>query len=176
MTLPRIDLGGGASLRAWRAGDAPALAEHAGDVEVWRWMSEGFPHPYTLQAAQHWVGAGHVDFGGDNFAIALDDLAIGGCGVRVLDGPLRCNAEIGWWVGRPFWGRGIVSRAASALIERAFAQAEVMRVFAPIHAGNRRSMRVAQKNGMVLEGVQRHAALKAGRTVDLWVYTRYRAS
>lgn len=173
--LPTIDLGlPGWTLRAWRAADAAALALHANNVEVWRWMSDSFPHPYTLAIAEHWVGRGHVDFGGNNWAIACADEAVGGCGMQPQAGPLRCNAEVGWWLAEPYWGRGVATRVAAALADRAFEDPDITRLFAPIHAGNQRSMRVAEKSGFVLEGVQRLGAIKAGRVIDRWVFARYR--
>lgn len=173
--LPRIALGlPGWTLRAWRRGDAQALARHAGNAEVWRWMSDAFPHPYTLEIAEHWVARGHIDFGGDNWAIACGDEAVGGCGVVPQQGALRCNAEVGWWLAEPHWGHGVATRVARALAERAFADPDITRVFAPIHAGNQRSMRVAEKSGFVLEGVQRQGAVKAGQVIDRWVFARYR--
>ncbi len=137
-------------------------------------MSDGFPHPYTLALAESWVERGHVDFGGDHWAICCDDVAVGGCGIHPQDGPLRCNAEVGWWLAQPHWGRGVVTRVAATLVELAFANPGITRVFAPIHAGNRRSMRVAEKNGFVLEGVQRQGAVKDGQVIDRWIYARYR--
>lgn len=173
--LPTLGLGlPGWALRAWRGGDADSLARHADNFEVWRWMSDGFPQPYTRAIAEHWVARGHIEFGGDNWAIALGDEAVGGCGIHPQDGPLRCNAEVGWWLAQAHWGRGIATRVAGALVARAFANPEITRVFAPIHAGNARSMRVAEKNGFVLEGVQRQGAVKAGRVIDRWVFARYR--
>jgi RimJ/RimL family protein N-acetyltransferase len=136
--LPTLALGvPGWSLRAWRASDAPALARHANNVNVWRWMSDAFPHPYTMAIAEHWVTRGHIDFGGDNWAIAFDDEAVGGCGIKQDAGPFRCNAEVGWWLAEEHWGRGIVTRVAALLVERAFANPDITRVIAPIHAGAR---------------------------------------
>jgi ribosomal-protein-alanine N-acetyltransferase len=173
--LPTIALGvEGWCLRAWRESDAPSLSKHADNVNVWRWMSDSFPHPYTLAVAEHWVHRGHIDFGGDNWAIALSGEAVGGCGVIPQDGPLRCNAEVGWWLAEEHWGQGIVTHVAQALVTRAFENPQITRVFAPIHAGNRRSMRVAEKNGFVLEGVERQGAVKDGRIIDRHVYARYR--
>lgn len=160
----------GWSLRAWRASDAEALAAHANNPEVWRWMSDAFPHPYTIELARHWVTRGHVEFGGDNWAIAHDDQAVGGCGIRPLDGALRCSAEVGWWLAEPHWGQGIATLVARALVARAFEDPQITRVFAPIHAGNARSMRVAEKAGFAPEGVQRRSALKAGRVIDRHLY------
>lgn len=169
--LPTIDLGvAGWCLRAWHEHDAPALAKHATNPNVWRWMSDGFPHPYTLEIAEHWVGRGHVEFGGDHWAIAFNDEAVGGCGVVPQGGPLRCNAEIGWWLAEEHWGRGITTRVAKALVAKAFERSEITRVIAPIHAGNVRSMRVAEKAGLTLEAVQRKSAFKAGEIIDRHLY------
>lgn len=174
--MPTIELGlPGWCLRAWRAEDAPSLAKHANNPNVWRWMSDNFPHPYTLEIAEHWVTRGHIDFGGENWAIAVEDEAVGGCGIHQEDGQFRCNAEVGWWLAEEHWGQGIVTRVAAALVERAFADPTITRVYAPVHAGNHRSARVAEKNGFVLEGVQPQSAIKDCRVIDRWVYGKYRA-
>ncbi len=173
--VPSLDLGvPGWTLRAWRDSDAPALAHHANNVNVWRWMSDSFPHPYTLEMAEHWVTRGHIEFGGDNWAVAYNDEAVGGAGIQQQHGHLRCNAEAGWWLAELHWGRGIVTRVAAALAQRAFDNPQITRVFAPIHAGNQRSMRVAEKSGFVLEGVQPKSAIKDGKIIDRWIWTKYR--
>jgi [ribosomal protein S5]-alanine N-acetyltransferase len=172
---PTIALGpDGWVLRAWRRDDAASLARHADNVNVWRWMSDSFPHPYTLQIAEHWCTRGHVEFGGDNWAIALNDEAVGGCGIQQGQAQFVCSAEVGWWLAQEHWGRGIASRVARALVTRGFETARITRLFAPIHAGNTRSMRVAEKAGFVLEGIQRKSAIKAGRPIDRHLYALVR--
>ncbi len=175
MSLPTIDLGiDGWTLRSWRESDAAALAAHANNPKVWRNMSDRFPHPYTLAIAEHWVRQGHIEFGGDHWAIALDDQAVGGCGIVQGTGQFRCNAEIGYWLAEAYWGRGVVTRVARALADRALANPEITRVVAPIHAHNAASMRVAEKAGLVREALQPQSAIKAGRVIDCVVYARYR--
>jgi [ribosomal protein S5]-alanine N-acetyltransferase len=175
MPLPTLPLGiDGWCLRAWRAADAESLARYANNERVWRNMSEAFPHPYSLALAQHWVDRGHIDFGGDNWAIAFDDEAVGGCGLHQGAGGDRCNAEIGYWLGEPFWGRGVVTQVARVLTEQAFARPEVTRVFAPVHADNPASMRVLQKNGFYREAELRRSALKAGHVIDRVQWARLR--
>jgi len=175
VSLPILDIGlAGWTLRAWRESDAPALSKHADNPKVWRNMSDRFPQPYTLAIAEHWVSRGHIDFGGDNWAIAFEDGAVGGCGIVQETGPFLCNAEIGYWLAEPYWGRGVVTAVARTLAERAFANPEITRVFAPIHAYNAASMRVAEKAGLVRESVQPQSAIKAGRVIDRVVYARYR--
>ena len=173
--LPTLAVGIDAwTLRAWRMSDAAALAEHADNPNVWRHMSDRFPHPYTLAIAEYWVTRGQIDFSGDNWAIAFEDRAVGGCGLHQEAGQFRCNAEIGYWLAEPYWGRGIVTRVARVLTDRAFANPDITRVFAPIHAGNTASMRVVEKCSFVREGVQRQSAIKAGRVIDRVLYASYR--
>jgi ribosomal-protein-alanine N-acetyltransferase len=175
MSLPTLALGiDGWSLRAWRVSDAESLARYANNERVWRNMSEAFPHPYTLELAREWVARGHVDFGGDNWAIAFGDEAVGGCGLHQGAGGARCNAEIGYWLGEPFWGRGVVTQVVRVLTEQAFARPEVTRVFAPVHAGNAGSMRVLEKNGFFREAELRKSAVKAGRVIDRVQWARLR--
>ena len=175
MTLPTLDLGlPGWALRAWREADADALARHANNPAVWRNMSDGFPHPYTREIAQHWVRQGHVDFGGDNWAITFEDQAVGGCGIHPESGAFRCNAEIGYWLAQAHWGRGVGTRVARTLTERAFANPEITRVFAPVHAYNPASVRVLEHCGFVREGLLRASAVKAGTVIDRVLMARHR--
>lgn len=169
-----IDLGlPGWTLRRWRSDDAPALQAVADDERIGQWMSDRWPMPYTLADAQWWVGPGHVE-SGSNWAICLADVPQGGCGLAQQSGFQRCNAEVGWWLSPAHWGQGIATRGARFCVEQAFANAEVTRVFAPIHDGNIRSMRVAEKAGLKLESVQPMSALKQGRVITRHVHAAYR--
>lgn len=178
MSFPAVPLAvpgrAGFALRAWQPGDAQALAEVAGDERVWCWMSDNFPWPYTLDVARHWCERGHVEFGGRNCAISLDDAAVGGAGYRQDSGFQRCNAEIGYFLSPALWGQGVGTAVVAALAQLAWALPEVTRVFAPVHAGNLKSMRVLEKNGFVNEGTQRLSAFKAGRVIDRVLWASYR--
>jgi RimJ/RimL family protein N-acetyltransferase len=103
--LPTLPLATpGLVLRAWQAADAPHLARHANDEAVWRNMSEDFPYSYTLAIAQHWVEHGYIDFGGGNWAIAVDGVAVGGCGIHagtVIDRVLMARHRPGLVGGVP---------------------------------------------------------------------------
>ena len=175
MSLPTLDLQRpGWVLRAWRDSDAPALAEHANNPAVWRNMADAFPHPYTLDIARHWVSDGHVSFGGDNWAIAFEDQAVGGCGINPGVGALRCNAEIGYWLAQAHWGHGIATQVAQVLTDRAFADPQITRVFAGVHVYNPASVRVLQHCGFEQEALQRLSAIKAGKVIDRILMARYR--
>jgi ribosomal-protein-alanine N-acetyltransferase len=176
VTSPTLSLGlNGWCLRAWRESDAPSLAQHADDVAVWRNMSDHFPHPYTLEVAQHWIAQGQIDFGGEHWAIALDDVAVGGCGLHPGSGRFACEVEVGYWLGKAYWGRGVATEIVRVLTERAFAMPGVVRVFAGVHADNPASMRVLERNGFAREGLLRKNTPNAGRAIDSVIYAKIAA-
>ena len=163
----------GWSMRAWREDDVAALARAANDERILQWMSDTWPSPYTEDDARWWIGTGQHT-GGMAWALCRDDVPWGGAGVHPQTGFQRCNVELGWWLHPDHWGQGVVPAAAVHLVEQAFALPEVTRVFAPIHAGNDRSVRVAEKVGMRLEAVQPRRAFKRGKVIDRVVYAAYR--
>ena len=163
----------GWSMRRWREGDEAALQRAADDERIARWMSDTWPSPYTLSDAQWWVREGAATHG-SNWALCLHDVAQGGLGAHPQRGFLRCNVEVGWWLSPAHWGRGVVPLAGQELLRLALADLEVTRVFAPVHAHNEPSMRVARKLGMTLEAVQPKSAYKRGTVIDRHIYALYR--
>ena len=95
-------------LRPLTAADAPEITRLAGDWDIAR-MTALIPHPYTLADAQSFIAA--VD-DANTFAIERDGALVGCCGARPVSG----TYEIGYWVGKPYWGRGMATQAARALI------------------------------------------------------------
>ncbi|RQO61894.1 GNAT family N-acetyltransferase [Paucibacter sp. KBW04] len=164
-------------LRELRLDDAPALQRHADDEAVWRNLFEGFPHPYTLADAEAWCGGGWR-MGGFVWAIESADTPgelIGCIGVRPESGWLRCNAEVGYWIGQAFWRRGICSEALRLVSDWAWReQPELSRLYAPIFAWNQGSQAVARRAGYMLEARLPQSAFKAGRLIDRVVWAAYR--
>ena len=139
-------------LRALTPADATAMARHADDPAVAHNLFEGFPQPYTLAVAQVWCADQHrLPAHGHVWAVDVDGEAIGCASVRPDSGWLACNAEVGYWIGQAFWGRGIAADALGLASAWAWGQLPaVQRLFAPIHARNPASQRVAAKAGYVL--------------------------
>ncbi len=161
-------------LRELHLGDAPALAAHADNVAVWRHMFDGFPHPYTLADAEAWCGGGWRA-AGFVWGIVHEEQLIGCVGVRPEEGWLRCNAEVGYWIGQDFWRRGICSEALRMVTDWAWAeQAELNRLYASIFAWNQGSQAVARSAGYTLEAQQLQSAFKAGHLIDRVVWAAYR--
>jgi RimJ/RimL family protein N-acetyltransferase len=170
----RIDVGGGVRLRPWRAGDLEALLRHADDAEVSRGTSDRFPHPYTRGDGEAFLAGRVVDFSDPVFAIEVDGQARGGIGARRLAGERAIGAELGYWLGRDCWGRGLMTRVVAAYAPWVMDVLEILRLQAVVLDFNQASARVLEKNGFVEEGVLRRAVRKRGEVHDLRLFARIR--
>ena len=92
-------------IRNWCQDDTTSLVENANDKEVWSKLRDVFPHPYTMSDAVDWVKIANQTKPVTNFAIAVDGKAVGGIGLTLQGDILhRKSAEIGYWLGRHYWG------------------------------------------------------------------------
>jgi RimJ/RimL family protein N-acetyltransferase len=156
-------------LRPFTPADAPAVQRLASD----RAIAEStllIPHPYPEGAAAEWI-AGHDDQSNNHiFAITLRDVdeAMGAIGLHVDRNHGR--AEIGYWLGVPYWNRGYATEAARAVVNYVFNDLNLHRVFAFHFTRNPASGRVLQKIGMQHEGTMRQHVMKWGEPVDVDYY------
>ena len=165
---------GDCKLRAWRPGDEAALVKYANNRNIWINLRDRFPHPYAMDDAIAWVQSVKDQRPVTNFAIATatdnDDEAIGSIGLTLQEDVHRRSGEIGYWLAEPFWGRGITTRAVRALTEYAFANFDLVRLYANVFEWNPASGRVLEKAGFTLEGRLRKNITKDGNTIDQFVY------
>jgi [ribosomal protein S5]-alanine N-acetyltransferase len=158
------------TLRAWRPADAPSLARHANNPNVARQLRDRFPHPYTLADARHFIqgvaGARPTTL----FAMVVDGNAVGGIGFFPGADVERFSAEVGYWLGEPYWGRGITSEALKLISTYAFEVCNMLRLFALPFADNRQSARVLEKAGYTREAVLRASSVKHGEIRDQAMY------
>jgi len=165
------------TIRSLRATDAASLTKHVGTYSVARNMS-AIPHPYSLQDADEWIAKAASRTPQTHFAIVVDGEAVGGIGVEVGDrGRLAVSehfAEIGYWLGESFWGRGIMTEAVVALTEWAFTDLGLVRLHAAVYARNPTSARVLEKAGYEFEGRQRARYFKDGEFIDGLMFAKVR--
>ena len=107
---------------------------------------------------------------GLNFAIAVNDKVAGGIGLLPGTDVNRVQAEIGYWLGEEYWGRGIATEAVRGLTRHGFDTLELNRLFATPFAGNAASCRVLEKAGYRYEGRMIGCAIKEGRILDQFLY------
>jgi RimJ/RimL family protein N-acetyltransferase len=165
------------SIRPWQPGDEQALCEIADNRRIWRNLANAFPHPYERAHADYWVEVANANpDAACHFAVLLGDEITGGVGFERLR-DLRCRtAEIGYWIGEPFWGRGIATTALLAATAYAFDHYDFTRAQASVLDWNPASCRVLEKAGYTLEGRLRASAFKDGEVCDQLIYARLRGS
>jgi RimJ/RimL family protein N-acetyltransferase len=157
-------------LRPWQTGDEDGLVRHANDRGVWINLRDRFPYPYTHADAEAWIRIATGRTPPTDFAITVDGQPVGGVGLMLQEDIQRCGAEIGYWLGRDFWGRGLATAAVRAVTDHAFRGHGLVRVYATVFAENAASVRVLEKVGYRLEGRLRRAAIKDGVVHDTLMY------
>ena len=162
------------TLRPWRVGDEASSVRYANNRNVSRNMRDRFPYPYTAADADAWIARVRGDDPARNFAIVVDGAAVGGTGLELGEDVFRRSAEIGYWLGEPFWGRGIATEVLKAMTEYAFATFAICRLTAGVFAWNPASARVLEKAGYTLESRARLAVTKDGQTIDRLEYVLLR--
>jgi RimJ/RimL family protein N-acetyltransferase len=164
----------GGRIRSWRPGDEPSLARHANNRNIWLNVRDRFPHPYTLADAEAWVAKAPVADPETQFAIQVDGEAAGGMGVFLQEDIERYSAEIGYWLGEAYWGRGIATAAVRRFTEYAFEAYGLCRIYANVFVWNPASCRVLERAGYQLEGRLRQSGVKDGKVVDGLLYAMVR--
>jgi [ribosomal protein S5]-alanine N-acetyltransferase len=156
-------------LRDWNFEDIPALVKYANNYNIWLNVRDLFPHPYKESDARDWIEKA-ITAPVTNFAIATDMEAIGGIGFTPQTDVYRRSAEIGYWLGQPYWDQGIATRALCALAEYAFANFDLVRLYATVFEWNQASARVLEKSGFKLEARLINSVTKKERTIDSFLY------
>jgi [ribosomal protein S5]-alanine N-acetyltransferase len=146
-------------LRGWEDADRDSLVAQANNRNVWRNLRDRFPHPYTGNDAEAWLALARAQPDWLNWAIVVEGAAVGGIGLEPLTDVHAGTTHIGYWLGEPFWGRGIMTAAVQA-------------IETPVFAWNPASMRVLEKCGFVREGVMSKSVLKDGELIDSVLYAR----
>ena len=161
------------TVRPWRDGDAAAMARHANNVNVAKHLRDRFPHPYTIEDAHAFIRHMRTpDARNTNFAIEVAGGAAGAIGVTLGTDIERFSAEIGYWIGEDFWGRGVATEALGMTTDSMFDRLNLLRLFALPFAENAASIRVLEKSGYVRDGVLRRSAVKNGEPRDQVLFSR----
>ena len=162
--------GDGFVIRKWTQEDAEELTKIANNPKIAKNMFDGFPSPYTIEDAKTWIKLnqsqdqqGHV--------ILINNKIAGGIGYGLKDKGREHVAEIGYWLGEEYWGRGIGTQIVKAMTEYLFKNTKTVRIEAKVYTWNPAYAKVLEKNGYHLEGTLRKNSIKAGELVDEWLYS-----
>ncbi len=146
LTTPRLNL------RPPQLSDAPAMAQLMNEPEILHMTASLAPKVFTLskefwilrQLSQRQRGLGFayvITFRDNNDVMGIMDLFTNSTGAK----------EIGYWIGKPYWGKGYITEAAKALIAETFAQLPIDYIEAGVFSDNPASCRVLQKLGFFID-------------------------
>ena len=157
-------------VRDWARSDKEPLLRLANNPDISRNLTHAFPHPYTEIDAERWFSLLEGMPERTHWAIEVQHQAAGGIGMRLGEGVFAKSAELGYWLGEPYWGRGITTDAVAATARYAMSRFALVRLESPVFEWNAASMRVLEKCGFIREGVLRSSAFKDGRLIDRVLY------
>jgi [ribosomal protein S5]-alanine N-acetyltransferase len=160
-------------LRSFKNGDEASIVKYANNKKIWLNVRDSFPFPYTMRDARDWIRECR-DKPETVFAVTTPTEAIGAIGFHVQSDVYRKSAEVGYWLGEPFWNKGILTAALGALVSYAFANFDIMRIYATVFDWNPASARVLTKNGFKLEGRLVKNIIKDGKIIDSLLYALVR--
>ena len=157
-------------VRLWEYSDAEHLPKHANNRKIWRNLRDGFPHPYSVNDAHNFIRLAKSQQPETFFCIEVEGQPVGGIGFTLGTDVERLSAEIGYWLGEEFWGRGIVTEAVKAVTHYAITTFGLTRVYATPYDWNTASARVLERAGYSCEGRLRKSVIKDGKIVDKLLY------
>ncbi|MCQ4794274.1 GNAT family N-acetyltransferase [Anaerofustis stercorihominis] len=159
-------------LKNWDEKYIKDVAKHANNEKIASKLRDVFPYPYTYEDAEWYVKDCILNEGNNNItrAIVINGEAVGSIGVFVMDDVYKKSAEIGYWLGEDYWGRGIMSEAVNIIIKEAFDRFDIVRIHAEIFSNNPGSKGVLEKAGFKFEGRKEKSIYKNGEILDSLVY------
>jgi [ribosomal protein S5]-alanine N-acetyltransferase len=174
----RMELKNGYSIGLIEPRDKPAMIEYLQEKEIYG-ATLRIPNPYTSRDADWWVdfvAKSSLELGRPyHFSVrSSDDRFIGGIGFHEQEPGQEHRAEIGYWLAKPFWGKGVMTDAVNRFCRYGFEELNLFRITATIFIHNDRSSRVAEKCGFVLEGIMKNHYQKDGKIFDGKLYAKTR--
>ena len=159
-------------LRPWLEADAAACAALADDESVAANLRDVFPHPYTEQDARDFIA---LCLAADpdealSCVVEVDGVFAGSVSLTRGADVARKSAELGYWFGRPFWGKGVATEAVRQMCARGFGEWDIVRIFAEPFSHNCASCRVLEKNGFTHEGTKHLSVDKRDKLLDSEMY------
>ena len=147
------------------------IQQLANNYAVKKNLRDFFPFPYSVEDAEFFLESAAVGSMGHVFALYADQAFIGIGSLIPQKQEHRINAEIGYWIGEPYWGKGYATAAVKQLVTFAFEELDLLRVYAGVYDYNIASMRVLEKSGFQKEAIMRSSIIKEGKLHDEHVYS-----
>jgi len=158
-------------LRPLTMADLNSWVKYANNPQIAANMTDAFPHPYTKETGERFINMAMQHNPTRIRAIVINGEACGGIGIHPGEDVHRKNAEMGYWLAEPYWGKGIITEAIKQTIQYGFKTFDISRIFARPYGFNEASQRVLEKAGMKKEAVLKNTLFKNGEYCDEVIYS-----
>jgi [ribosomal protein S5]-alanine N-acetyltransferase len=187
---PILTLSRNISIRPFRTSDATTLALHANDKEMWLNGPDVVPYPFTHTDAVSYIARANdsktwipssPSWNGPAlpfmYAVALNDECIGSIEFSLGEDVRQRTAKIGYWIGREFWGKGIMTEVVGSFVGWVWREfPKIVRIEAEVHDFNEGSGKVLGKVGFEKEGTLKWGIWKDGKLAGLEIWGLVRGS
>lgn len=146
--------------------NAEILSSLANNKKIWDNLRDYIPYPYTVEDANDFIKAQIEVDPTITFGIHFNDDFCGIIGINKMKDVYSHSAEIGYWIGEPYWGKGITTKAVKLMVDYCFETLSLIRLYTGVFDFNKASMIVLEKNGFQHEGSLKLAVKKNGKLVD----------
>lgn len=157
-------------LRSYSLQDVDALTSIADNRNIWLNVRDSFPYPYGTEDAKKFITMCMEKAPETLFAIEYQNILAGSIGLHLQQDVYRHSAELGYFVGEPFWNKAIASVSVHRMLQYGFEILHLHRIFASVYEHNKASMNVLEKNGFLLEGIKKQAVVKNKKYIDEYFY------
>lgn len=159
------------TLRKITPNDLDTLVKYANNPKVHLYTSNKFPYPYLKEHALSFIEFANSSTTSDIMAIDINGEFVGGCGIHFKEDLQSKNAELGYWLAEPFWGKGIITSVITERIQHAFNKHNIHRLYASVFDENIASQKALLKCGFTLEAILKQAIYKNGKFYDDYIYS-----
>jgi len=160
------------TLREFTPDDKYRLAELANNPKISINLRDGFPNPYTIADAENFLEKYAAQESSLVLAIEYKGVYVGNIGLHKGTDVYRKSAEIGYFLGEPYWNMGITTKAVNLICAYGFSTMDIVRIHAGIFEFNPASMRVLEKCGFKRESVAEKAIIKNGMVYNEIKYAK----
>nr|WP_255452598.1 GNAT family N-acetyltransferase [Aquimarina sp. RZ0] len=133
---------------------------------MWNNVRDYFPHPYSEKDAESFIKITKSQAPKQSFAIEYKNNLCGVISLLVQKDIYHKSAEVGYWIGEPYWGHGIATKAVALITNYGFEKLNLIRIYAGVFEHNIASMKILEKNGYKKEAIFRKAIYKNSKILD----------
>lgn len=159
------------TLRKFQNPDSARLAQLCNNRKIWDNLRDFFPFPYTEKDATDFIIYCQDENPQYIFAIDYNSELVGTIGLVRQTDVYKLTAEIGYWIGEPYWGKGIATNAVKLLVDYGFSKLGFARIYTGVFDFNKASQRVLEKAGFKLECIAEKSILKNNKIRNEYRYS-----